>query len=63
MNQTTATTPRIDARARDIRVTSEPSVLAKAVTAYAFSDLTVRPGQGLPPTLPWRQKDWSWMKF
>lgn len=60
MNQTNIATRPVDVRAPDIHVATEPSVLAKAVTAYAFSDLTVRPcGHGLPPTLPWRQEDWT----
>lgn len=60
MNQTTTASRPVDARTADIRIAAEPSVLAKAITAFAFSDLTVRPcGHGLPPTLPWRQGDWS----
>ena len=60
MNQTSTVTHPVDARTADIRVDVEPTVLAKAITAFAFSDQTVRPcGHGLPPTLPWRQGDWS----
>src|SRR5215216_4023851 len=59
MNQTTTTRP-VDIRNVDIPIATERSVLAKAITAFAFSDLTVRPcGHGLPPTLPWRQDDWT----
>lgn len=59
MNQTTTTRP-VDTRTVDIRVDTEPPVLAKAIAAFAFSDQAVRPcGHGLPPTLPWRQNDWS----
>ena len=58
MNKTNTDTRPADVWAPDIA--TETSVLAKAVTAFAFSDLTVRPcGHGLPPTLPWRQEDWT----
>jgi hypothetical protein len=60
MNQTTTVTRPVETEAIGIRVGTEPSVLAKAITAFTFSDLTVRPcGHGLPPNLPWRQADWS----
>jgi hypothetical protein len=60
MSQKTTVTRPLDARTVDIRTATEPSVMAKAIAAFAVSDLTVRPcGHGLPPTLPWRQEDWS----
>ena len=60
MNPTSTITHPVEARTVDIRIATEPSIMAKAITAFAFSDLTVRPcGHGLPPTLPWRQEDWS----
>ena len=60
MNQTTAPTHPVDVRTSDIRIATETSILAKAITVFAFSDLTARPcGHGLPPALPWRQEDWT----
>ena len=44
----------------DMHLGTAPSNLAKAITAFAFSDLSVRPcGHGLPPQLPYRQGDWT----
>ena len=57
MSQTTSVTRSPDTR---IRTAIKPSNLDKAITAFAFSDLTVRPcGHGLPPSLPYRQDDWT----
>jgi hypothetical protein len=63
MNLTT-TTRAVGARTADLRVDAEPTVLAKAITAFAFSDQAVRHcGHGLPPILPWRQDDWTLTEF
>ena len=60
MNQTTTVTRPGDARSADFHVDTELPVLAKAIAAFAFSDLSTRHcGLGLPPTLPFRQDDWT----
>jgi hypothetical protein len=59
MNQTSTVTHPVETRTTT-PIKTEPSNLAKAITAFTFSDLTVRPcGHGLPPTLPFRQDDWT----
>src|SRR5689334_3466037 len=60
MTQTTTYAHPVVTHAIDIPAATELSVMSKAITAFAFSDLTARPcGRGLPPTLPWRQDDWT----
>jgi hypothetical protein len=60
MNQPTTINRHVNTRSADIHVGTELPALAKAIAAFAFSDLTVRHcGRGLPPVLPWRQGDWT----
>jgi hypothetical protein len=60
MNQTKTTTRAVNGGIEGVRIATEPSVTAKAITAFAFSDMAVRPcGHGLPPVLPWRQENWT----
>lgn len=60
MNQKTVVDRPVYVRPADTQTESELSVLAKAISVFALSGLTVRLcGRGLPPYLPWRQGDWT----